>query len=153
MAKEYSPEEVWKLYEKIPEELKEAIFSEETAESIWRICTRNGIEDEKISGVARFTGRVLLGLLPPNELQETLEKELNLEKEVAESVAREIQRYIFYPVRIDLAELYKMEITPPTGKITPPVTKVTPPPEEVSPKKVSPKEEKPSADVYREPIE
>jgi len=141
MPKEYSKEQLWKLYEKIPQELKEAIFSEDTAESIWEICSRNGIEDERISEIARYTGRVLLGILPPADFQETLEKELKLGKEVAKKVSQEINRFIFYPVKSSLEELYKIEIAPPAKP-----TGITPPPEE-----------KPSApprkDVYREPIE
>jgi hypothetical protein len=43
MPEEYTKEQLWKLYEKLLEELKEAIFSEETANSIWDICSRNGI--------------------------------------------------------------------------------------------------------------
>jgi hypothetical protein len=34
MPKEYRKEELWKLYEKLPKELQEAIFAEETANHI-----------------------------------------------------------------------------------------------------------------------
>jgi len=141
MEKEYTKEELWKLYDKLPEELKEAIFSEGTAENIFNICSRNGIEDERISKVALYVGRVLMGLLPPNEFQETLEKELKFEKEVAKGIAREVERFIFYPVKADLEKLYKIEIAPPARP-----TRVTPPPEEKPPTP-------PAEDVYREPIE
>ena len=141
MPKEYSKEELWKLYEKITPELKEAIFSEATADTVFNICTRNKIEDERISEVAKYTGRVLLGILPPNDFQGVLEKEVKLEKEVAKRVAQEINRFIFYPVKSSLEELYKIEITPPAKP-----TKITPPPEEKPP--APPKE-----DVYREPVE
>jgi len=149
MAKEYSREELWKLYEKIPQELKETIFSEETAVSIAEICGRNEIEDERISEIARYTGRVLLGILPPDEFQATLEKEVALKKEVAKTVAQEINRFVFYPVRGALEQLYKMEIAPPIrGTISPkaaPSAEAAPSKEEPSP---------PSAkDVYREPVE
>ena len=83
MQKEYSKEELWKIYDKLPEELKEVIFSEGTSDNIFNICSRNGIADERISKVAKYVGRVLMGLLPPNEFLETLEKELKLEKEIS----------------------------------------------------------------------
>ena len=146
MPEEYSKGQIWKLYEKLPEELREAIFSEETADSIWEICSRNGIEDERVSEVARYTGRVLMGLLPPDELEETLKKELKLEKEVAKKISQEISRFILYPVKTSLEELYKIEIAPIAG------TPVRPP----SRKKIEGEElkEKPKReDVYREPIE
>jgi len=153
MPEEYTREQLWKLYEKLPQELKEVIFSEETADSIWEICSRNGVEDERISEIARYTGRVLMGILPPAEFQETLEKELKLEKETAKKVAREINRLIFYPARTSLEELYKIEITPfapPTPKAVP-VEEKPVPPKEAPPK---PAEEKPKKeDIYREPVE
>ena len=94
MPEEYTKEQFWKLYEKLPQELKEAIFSEETADSIWDICSKNGIDDERVSEVARYTGRVLMGLLPPDELEETLEKELKLQKGVAKKVNQEIKKLV-----------------------------------------------------------
>ncbi|KPJ57556.1 hypothetical protein AMJ49_00325 [Parcubacteria bacterium DG_74_2] len=150
MPEEYPLEQTWKLYEKLPPELKEAIFSESTAEDIWNICTGNEVAGDKISEIARYTGWVLLGLLPPDELQVTLEKELNLESEIAKKIAREINRYIFFPVKASLEELYKIEITPAGPRTAPPTeAKPTPKPKE----KIS-KEEKPSVtDIYREAVE
>jgi len=140
MPKKYTSEQFWKLYEKLPQELKGAIFSEETAESILDICSRNGIEDERISEIARHIGRVLLGILPPTDFQETLEEELSLEREIAKGISEEVERYIFHPVKAELEEIYKIEVAPPARP-----TGVAPPPEE-----------KPLAasrrDIYREPI-
>ena len=145
MPEEYTKEKLWKLYEKLPEELKEAIFSEETADSIWDICTRNGIDDERISEVARYTGRVLMGLLAPDELTEILERELKLEKERAKRISQEINRFVFYPVKASLEELYKIEMVPIAGTpVKPPVKKVVEEKSEERPKRM---------DVYREPIE
>ncbi len=110
MTKEYSKEQMWKLYENLPQELKEAIFSEQTAENIGGICDRNEIDGDKISEIARYTGRVLLGILPPDEFQETLEKELKLERGLAKKVGQEIYRIVFYPVKASLEELYKTEM-------------------------------------------
>lgn len=146
MPEEYTKEQIWKLYGNLPEELKEAIFSEETADNIWEICSRNGIEDERISEVARYTGRVLMGLLPPDELPETLEKELKIDKGMAKKISQEINRFILYPVKANLEELYKIEIAPIAG------TPVRPPPR----KKIEGEELKEKSkreDVYREQIE
>jgi len=141
MPKQYTREELWKLYQKLPKELKESIFAGETAEHIGNICERYKIPEEKISEIAKQVGNVLIGILPPGEFQEALEKEVKLEKEVAKKIAQEINRFIFYPVKPVLEELYKIEIAPPAKP-----TKVTPPPEE---KPSAP----PGKDVYREPVE
>ena len=117
MAKEVTKEQFWNLYEKLPKELKEAIFSEETANNIFDFCVKNGIEDNRISEVARYTGRVLLGILGPDEFQKTLEDKLKIKKEVAKKITREINRFIFYPVRTNLEELHKVAVVPPPAQM------------------------------------
>ena len=138
---EYTPEQLWPLYEKLPEELKEAIFSEKTADHIFNICKRNEIEEGKMSEIARYTGYVLLGVLLPSKFQETLEKEAKLDAEQAEKVALEIARFILLPVRESLRSLSLEEIVSP--KEAPGVIPETAP---------KPKREK-RPDIYREPIE
>ena len=73
MPEEYSKDQLWKLYEKLPEELQEAIFSGESADNIDNICARNSI-DNLTAEVAKYAGRVLMGILPPVDFQQTLEK-------------------------------------------------------------------------------
>ena len=145
MAKKYTSEEFWKLYEKLPQELKDALFAEETGNNIYDICKKNGAL-ESLDKVVEYVGQVLVGVLPPDEFQETLEKEMGLEKDIAKKVAQEINRFIFYPVKPLLEELYKIEIAPPAKP-----TKITPPPEATAPPEEKPKAP-PREDVYREPI-
>lgn len=140
MPKKYTPEQFWELYKKLPQELKDALFAEETGNNIYEICKRNEIE-ENLDEIVDLVGQVLLGVLPPEEFQETLEKELKLEKELAKKVSQEIHRFIFYPVKTSLEEIYRIEIAPPAKP-----TKIIPPPEEKPPAP-------PSKDIYREPIE
>jgi hypothetical protein len=156
MPKEYTPEEYRKLYEKLPEEIKEMLFSDEASDTIYNACERNGIPEEKAVEISKYVGDVLVGLLPPNEFQETLEKELGIETEKAKMVSREITRYIFFPVKGSLEELYKIEVTP-AGVAPTTAPKPAPPRPEVRPaekREEKPTEkEKPVTDVYREPIE
>lgn len=129
----YPPEHLWPLYEKLPQDLKRTIFAVETADLIYEICTRNGVPEEKISEVAKYTGYVLLGVLLPDKFLSTLKEEVKLTDEQAEKVNWEISRFIFLPVRVSLEMIYKTEIAlgfkPPAG---------------VEPEK---------RDIYREPLE
>jgi len=152
MPKEYTSEQLRKLYEKLPKELQEALFSWETIDSLYDICEKNEItRSEQISEIARCAGQVLLGILSPDEFQEVLEKKVKLKKEVAKKVAREINRFIFYPVKPALEETYKVPITPP------PAGPTAGPKVASKPEATAPSEEKPPTppreDVYREPIE
>jgi len=109
MSKQYTQEELWKLYDKLPEELKSAIFGADTADHIWNICERYGLDD--VSKIAKLVGNVLLGILIPEDFQTELEKELKVEKEIAQKVTQEINRFIFYPVRPLLEQLHKIEVS------------------------------------------
>jgi hypothetical protein len=142
MPREYSPEELLKLYSTLPQELKEAIFSGENGEKAREICKRNGLGEEKIEQAIKYIVYVLFGLLPPAELGNALEKELGINRETATSIAREVDRFIFHSVRFELEKLYAPKVPPPKPKLT-----TTPPKEEEEKPKPQPR------DIYREPIE
>lgn len=138
MPKEHTPEQFWKLYKKLPQELKDAIFAEETGDSIYEICKKYGLTDA-IETVVDYVGNVLLGLLPPDDFQNLIEIELKLEKETARKIAHEISRFVFYPVKPVLEQLYGAERTGGEGM---PAEKI-----EQKPKKTA------GEDRYRETIE
>jgi hypothetical protein len=133
MEEEFSKEELWKIYEKLPKDLKEAIFSEDTADAIWNICKLCNIN--RVSVVAKRVGNVLMGLLPPEKLKETLQKELKLDNSTAKKLDVYIQHYVFNPVIDDLMALYHPE------KL------------EKIEEEIEARQEKRSKDVYREPVE
>ena len=71
--KEDNQKQLWGLFNVLPEELKDAIFSEETANAIFNICKEHQIESNKKSKIAKLVGDSLMGLLPPDKLQDSLE--------------------------------------------------------------------------------
>jgi hypothetical protein len=107
MSKDPLIDQLWNLYKKIPEELQEAIFSVEVANSISGICEKNEID--KTHELAKIVGESLLGILPPKEVEETLKEKLAISPQKAQKVAREIDRFIFYPLKESLTELYGEE--------------------------------------------
>ncbi len=148
----YPKEQLWELYENLPKELQEAIFSSENADKIYDICTRNGVNKEDvISEIAKYTGYVLLGVLPPDELQQTLETELQLEGNIAKKIAWEISRFIFLPIKNSLEALYRIEITP--GIKAEEGLTATPLPEEKLREKTRTTRTTRKKDTYREPVE
>ena len=152
----YSRDQFWKIYEKLPSDLKEAVLSAENADYISEISERNRLEQTKISDLALLVGNTLLGLVPPSELQSSLEKELGLEKSVAKKISQEINRFVFFPVKESLASLYKMPSAEP-----PPSTQVeakaqsptTPASPDNQPLPVPKKPKQTRPDSYREVIE
>ncbi|MDD2732042.1 MAG: hypothetical protein PHI53_02485 [Candidatus Pacebacteria bacterium] len=107
---DYSKDQLWDLYESLPKELQKAIFSSENADKIYNIAVKNGLEEENIPIVSKYTGYVLLGIMPPDEFQKTIKKDLKLSEQTAKKIALEINRFIFYPVKNSLEALYRIEI-------------------------------------------
>jgi hypothetical protein len=128
-----SKDELWAIYETLPNDLKDAIFSEDTADAIWNICKLYDVE--KVPETAKLVGKVLMGLLPPESFITALQDELELSSDTAKKVGMEIEHFIFNLVKDDLDLLYKKE-----GAATPKEEKKEPEP---------PKKE----DTYREPVE
>lgn len=139
----YAQEHLDKIYDKLPTELQEAIFSVETAEGIDSVCATYGITDNRVGEIATRVGHVLMGIILPQEFEQILKEEISLPKILAQAIARDINRLIFYPVKPILEQLHQIEI-----KVTAKV--VAPHPQET--RKKSP--EKPSTpDAYQESIE
>ena len=82
--------ESWILLKELPEELKDALFSDELTDTVYDICRRNGIEDDLIGGIVGYIGLVCFGIKSPEQLQGILEKGAKLEKGKAETLAQEI---------------------------------------------------------------
>ncbi len=147
LMKQYTEEELSSIYEKLPEKLKEALFSTATSRNILNSCKRNDIPDEKIGDVAEVIGYVLLGLLPPEELEVSISQKTGIASEVSKDIVREITRFILFPLKDDLIELYSMTDRKERG------TEIEKNIEETKVKKI---EEVPVTDIndsYREPIE
>jgi len=140
----YPREQLLDLYKSLPKELQIAIFSADNADKILDICKRNGVEDDKaISEIAKNSGYVMMGVLPPTDLKKTIEEEAGLKKETAEKIAWEISRFIFLPVRQFLEPLYNTNF----GKSEPSTI------QEPAPKTSKPPVKKRGSDGYREKIE
>lgn len=134
----------FKLYNKLPEEVQDLLTSSELGDDLETICDKYDIVSN-FSSLFDYVGDVLLGLLPPDEFQETIQKELGLNKDKAKKITREINRFVFYPVKSSLEDLYNMEIAP-IAKM-----KVKLPANQQEKKKI--KKEATKADTYREPID
>ena len=146
---QYTQEELQKLFDTLPEELKDALLSEGTAERISEICQRYEIKEKEVPEIAKMVGNVLMGLLPPEEFRESLEKKLFIDKERAENISREVNRFILFPVKESLAEFYREIRFAPGGRITKPEKKISKEKEEIEVKE----EKEPGTDIYREPVE
>ncbi|MDD5098398.1 MAG: hypothetical protein PHD31_01615 [Candidatus Pacebacteria bacterium] len=104
---ENSEEFFWEKYEKLPDNLKEALFSEENFNIVSEICVKNNIVDEEVkSQIMKYIGKTLMGLLPVREFSIIIELDLNLDALTARNITAEIDRRIFSHLRISLNKVY-----------------------------------------------
>ncbi len=109
MNKNISPEEVWKLYQKLPQELKDVVFEEDVGNTIRKICSRHNLEDE-FKELMKLTTEVLLGLLPPQEFKKEATRRLSTKNSSIDKVCQEVARFVFFPIKEGLASLYNLEL-------------------------------------------
>jgi len=148
MLEGFPKEKLQKIYEILPQDLKEALFSQETADTINDICSENNLEEKQISKIIEYVGYVFLGLLPPNEFEKTIKEKLIIKEDLAQKISRQIIRLVFLPLKTRLELIYKIKIELPKEVIE----------EKLPAEEEPPKEEKISSgkgekDTYREPIE
>lgn len=147
----YTREQLDQIYEKLPEELQEAIFSVETADAVYNACMAQNIVDERGNKVAELTGQVLMGLLLPEDFQKSLEKEGGIKKEAATNIARDITRFVFFPVKESLRQLHTITEgpSPAAPQAQKKAVSATAAPAQEAQTPAAPKKE----DVYRESFE
>lgn len=139
MLPSYTPEEMQNIIDTLSSDLKEALFGAETTERIVSIAEKNGVN---ATVLAKIVGLVLVGLLHPNDLAQTLREELKTSENQSKRVDLEVRRFILSPVRESISGMYEFEFTP--------VAKPVEAPKEA--RRVTPTET-PGQDVYREPVE
>jgi len=139
----------WKTYEKLPDNIKEALFSEENFNIVSEICEKNGITDEEIkSQLMKYVGKTLMGLLPIKEFPIVLELELNLETEQARNISWDIDSRIFSHLRISLNKLYTQNVAE-NKEVSDNVKKEG---TEEKKEETKPKEPANPKDLYKEPL-
>ncbi len=94
-------------FKQLPSELQKTITSSDTNVVIATIASKFKLDEEKEADLGYLNTRLLLGLLPRNEFEETLSETLSVPKEISSSLAEELDMKVFAKVRTELDTLYK----------------------------------------------
>lgn len=148
MTKDYTKEELWRLYLKLPEELREALFSTEVSDDIDSICARHHT-GQYVSQITKEVSNVLFGVTTPESFQKQLE-DIGIEQSTAKDMAVEINRFVFYPVKSALEQLHNIDVTPKNKEDAEFTKEEIAAQEPIADKKT---EEAKGLDTYREPVE
>lgn len=103
---EYPREQLQQVFIQLPAELKTALFSEVNAAFIGQIAEKFHIPEEKIPLLAGQIGLVIMGLLPPQNLTSELKTVLNIDGQMSQAIAQEINFKIFTPIRLSLRKIH-----------------------------------------------
>ena len=112
--------------DKLPPQLKDAIFSNVNAEKMFDIGKRHGLLIDKVGEMTNETGLLMLGVTHPDEFVGNLAERLQVDRASASKIADDINREIFAPVREHLRAQFGMasqkiiseERLPKTGRLT-----------------------------------
>jgi hypothetical protein len=134
MLEKYTKEEINKIYEELPDNLKDVLFSEETSKNIYNSCKENDLTEEKMKEVSTLVGEIILGITSVNDLEKNIVRDLEISIDKAKSISGEISRFVLSPVKEEIEQVFKKN----TNK-------------EVNDEDIPDRPEK--KDIYREPIE
>lgn len=110
MPHTYTKQELEERYKKLPEPLKDAMFSPDVAEKMFEIGKKNGLTIEKTGFMAEETGFIILGLTVPREFVGILSDRLEIDKDAAARIASDINHVILFPLREALKNAHNMEV-------------------------------------------
>lgn len=99
-------QQISERWDTLPMSLREALYSPEYGKTIWKIGVEYHLDDRKIGIIVGIAGYVILGFLQPEDVAKEIREGLNLNPEIANSIAREIDRKIFSPIKSDLEKVY-----------------------------------------------
>ncbi|MFA5024809.1 MAG: hypothetical protein WC523_07750, partial [Patescibacteria group bacterium] len=101
------PSQIIERYNSLAQELKEALFSDATSDIINRVCDFYHLSDEKADLLTLLIGDVLMGFVHYNDFSKILAEKMAGNTVVAQSIAKEIDKELFLPLRKFLREVYK----------------------------------------------
>jgi len=106
----YTQQQLDSQYEKLPQVLREAIFSAEIAEKMYEIGRRNGLNVEKTGFLAEEAGYIVLGLTHPREFLGQLTERLEITTDKAKEVAQQVNHEIFFPLHEALKQAHGVDV-------------------------------------------
>ena len=106
---DFSNEQLKVAYNKVPENIRAVISSEDTDEKIFDISQKYDLHIDVTGGLGKLTLMVMIGLLKPQEFIPELTKRLKLDQETANKVAQEVNEQIFKPIRDSLKKIHGLD--------------------------------------------
>ena len=101
-----SPKDLSRQFEKLPESLKNALGSVDSAKRVVDIGRKYALHMDKLGELGAETGMVILGFTHPGQFLPRLTKRLGLSEEKVRPIAQEINTEVFLKIREALKMLH-----------------------------------------------
>lgn len=101
-----TPIELQQKFKKLPENLRDAIFSVDTANIIQAISKKYGLAVDKMGELADEVGLLMLGITHPKDFVANLGSRLGTDAETTQKIAQELNAQIFSKVKESLKKLH-----------------------------------------------
>lgn len=120
------PEEYHDKFSALPEDVKEAISSVNSAEKIRQVASKHKLHIDQVGELGTQTGLVMLGVLPPRDFVKAIVDKLQVTPEVARAIAADINTEIFNQIRESLKKIHHLDFSG-EGSAAPTPIKEAPP--------------------------
>jgi hypothetical protein len=104
MIEKYTKEEVYKIYQELPETLKGVLFSEETSQIINSSCKKNDITESQMEEILILIGEIIIGITDIDSLEKNMIRDLGISIDKAKNISREINRFVIFPIKEDIIQ-------------------------------------------------
>jgi len=95
------------MYNSLPEDLQNAIFSPESTDVYNEIQSRYGLDAHQREELSIQSGLLMMGITEPKEYVLVLAEKLGIPRDKAAFIAQEVNRNILHPVRDSLKEVHQ----------------------------------------------
>ena len=100
------------LFEKLPQDIKEAMYGVDSSETIQSISKKYNLLIDKMGILSEETGLVMLGLTHPKDFIPKLVLRLGVDQTTAKSIAQDVNEQIFKKVRESLMKIHGLGEAP-----------------------------------------
>jgi hypothetical protein len=104
----YTDEEFDKVFDTLPEDVKEAMTAVNTINIMMGLKTKYNLHIDQLGELSAEVGTLMLGATHPQEFIGKVETGLRIPRETAKLIATEVNEKIFRPVRESLMQIHKM---------------------------------------------
>jgi hypothetical protein len=98
------------LFQKLPEDLQDAIYAQANSENIQKICERNNMP-QLLDFMVRGIKNIYLGALSPNDFFAALKTEMEGKGGIRQ-VTTEINNFLLFPYKESIEKIYNLQCQP-----------------------------------------